>query len=571
MAQGLTKTIPLSRLERALAVIAPQAALNRATARMRLGVLPRVMTRYYEAARPSRANYGWLAGFTSGNAEVFGALNTLRARSRELVRNNPQARKAVAALLANSVGTGIIPRAKTGDLKLDKIINDLWAAWIQRCDVEGHYNFYGLQKLRVRAFFESGEALVRYLPQPRAMGLPVPLQLVVHEGDYLDHNKNTPFDDGSRIVQGVQVDKDARRVAYWMFGAHPGDMPYGIEKAFPSRPVPADQIVHLYEKERPGQQRGVPWLYAAMVKLREIDTYEEAELVRKRMEACLAAIVVNPEQISDPASGEAMLTPGITDMQGNQVEAFEPGMTYYARGASDVKFTNPSAVPGYKDYMTSQHHSVAAGALVTYEALTGDLSQVNFASFRAGENQFKRMVGMLQWLEFIPTCEEPIWQRFIDYGVLAGALPAGCPYGVEWSTPRWQSVNPLQDYQATLGMVRAGFQSWEDAVAELGYDAEDQIEAIAAFNTLVDKHGIILDTDPRKVGFRGNLQAAAQTDAQEGNDPAAEEAAQATGESGGAEDEEEAATRILTAALTKMGLNGSSALLARRLVALGRR
>jgi lambda family phage portal protein len=541
-----------SRLDRLIAWFAPERALARARARTMLRALPELQQRNYEAARPSRATYGWLAGFTDANAEVWGSLPTLRARSRELVRNNPHARKAKAALVNNCVGSGILPRAKTGDKNLDKRIGKVFRRWSAQCDAEGHFDFFGLQKLAVGAFFESGEAIVRRVPRPMAAGLPVPLQLEVLEGDLLDHNRNAVLDDG-RIIQGVEIARggplSGMRRAYWMFEEHPGEMPMTRRSALVSRSIPAAQLLHLYEKERPGQQRGVPWFYAAMLAMRTLDTYEEAELVRKRLEACLAAIVLRPEELADPASGDGTVTQAVTDQAGNVVEAIEPGMFYYARGGSDIKITQPAAVPGYADYKRSQLHSVAAGCLITYELLTGDLSSVNYSSIRAGLLEYRRLMNELQWLTVIPVLLEPAWRSFVDFAVAAGQLPRDTPYDVAWSPPQFESVDPLKDSLADQLDVRSGFRSLPEAISARGFDPEEVAEDQAHYLTLIDALGLVLDSDPRKTAKTGVAQADAPNgDGVENSDKRAR------------------AGEIICAALKRAGLNGQAAPLTRELL-----
>lgn len=44
-----------------------------------------------------------------------------------------------------------------------------------------------------------------------------------------------------------------------------------------------------------------------------------------------------------------------------------------------------------------QQHIISAGFRVPYELMTGDLSQVNFASSRVGLYEFHRMVEAVQW------------------------------------------------------------------------------------------------------------------------------------------------------------------------------
>ena len=94
--------------DRAIGAVAPGAGLRRARQRQMIAVLARA----YEGARQGRRTEGWIAAGTGANAEIAPALARLRDRSRDLVRNNPYAGKAVQALVSNMVGTGLMPRAR---------------------------------------------------------------------------------------------------------------------------------------------------------------------------------------------------------------------------------------------------------------------------------------------------------------------------------------------------------------------------------------------------------------------------------------------------------------------------
>jgi hypothetical protein len=83
------------------------------------------------------------------------------------------------------------------------------------------------------------------------------------------------------------------------------------------------------ERLRPGQARGVPWFAPVMLKLRDLDAYDEAELVRKR-EACLAAFVTGVQD-------EETLGKSRTEVDGTRIETFEPGMIEYLEPGRDEK------------------------------------------------------------------------------------------------------------------------------------------------------------------------------------------------------------------------------------------
>jgi len=213
---------------------------------------------------------------------------------RDLVRNNPHAAKAVAVLVNNIVGAGIMPRAASGDDRLDRTVNELWEAWARNCDADGQLDIYGLQTLVCREMVEGGEVLVRRRPRRAEDGLAIPVQVQVLEADFLDATRNGEIGSG-HAVQGVEFDAIGRRRAYWLFARHPGDALGALQGGFKSTAVPAAEIAHVYEKQRT-QARGVPWGTPVIRALRDLDDYEIAEIVRKKTEACVTAIVFGADE-----------------------------------------------------------------------------------------------------------------------------------------------------------------------------------------------------------------------------------------------------------------------------------
>src|SRR5512143_4152980 len=110
-------------LDRAVGYIAPVTVLRRARHRAAMAAL----ARSYEGARVGRRTEGWVVTGTSANAEIGTALSRLRDRARDLVRNNPYAAKAAQAVVSNLIGTGILPRARSGDAKGNEAADKLWA------------------------------------------------------------------------------------------------------------------------------------------------------------------------------------------------------------------------------------------------------------------------------------------------------------------------------------------------------------------------------------------------------------------------------------------------------------
>ena len=485
--------MPANWFDHAIASVAPRTAARRVLARQAFETL----TRGYDGAAKGRRTEGWRAPGTSADTEVGVAGALLRDRMRDLVRNNPHAAKAVAVLVNNIVGAGIMPRAASGNDTLDRKVDALFARWSAAADADGQLDFYGLQTLICREMVEAGEVLVRRRQRRAADGLPVPLQLQVLEADFLDATKSGVLGAG-RLVQGIQFNPIGKREAYWLHAEHPGDAYGAMQNGLESRPVPADVIAHVYEKQRT-QARGVPWGAPVIRSLRDLDDYEVAELVRKKTEACVTAIVFGDDE------AQQGIAPSVVDADGNRVEQFEPGLIAYARGGKDIRFNQPSATGGYADYKRASLHTISAGFRVPYELLTGDLSQVNYSSIRAGLVEFRRQIDAVQWQLFIPMFCAPVWRWFTEAAWAAGLIPTP-DVPVEWSPPKFEAVDPQKDAMANLLSIRSGTMTLAEVIARQGRNPDAVLAEIAATNAKLDTLGLVLDSDPRRVTKTGSAQ-----------------------------------------------------------------
>lgn len=482
-------------VERAIEALAPAAAGRRYAAKLALANL----RRSYDAASVPRGSNGRRGSSTAADSEVAFAGEVLRNQMRDLVRNNPLAAKAVQVLVNNLVGAGIRPRAASSSARLNKKVDDLWAKWSMECDAHGHTDFHGMLSLAVRGMIEGGDMFAVKRGRRPDDGLSVPLQIELREADHLDQQKISRIEGSNRVAQGIETDAIGRRVAYWMFPDHPGDNTNPLGQITQSVRIEAARVAHLFERQRI-QNRGVPWGTPAMTAISHVRDYQEAELVRKKIEACMVGIVM-----SDDETQESM-APAIIDVDGKKIEQFEPGMIAYARNGKDIKFNQPGAAGGVGEWHRVQLQIISAGFRVPYELMTGDLSQVNFSSSRVGLNEFRRMIDAVQWQTIIPMFCEPIWNWFLEAAFTAGQI-SSADVPAEWAPPKFESVNPLQDAEADLLETRAGFASWAQQVAKRGYDPDKMLADITATNAKMDAAGLVFDSDPRRVSKAGLTQS----------------------------------------------------------------
>jgi len=176
-----------------------------------------------------------------------------------------------------------------------------------------------------------------------------------------------------------------------------------------------------------------------------------------------------------------------------------------------------------------QYRSVAAAMGCTYEQLTGDLTQVNYSSIRAGLLEFRRRIEAIQHGVLVHQMCRPIWRAWMDQAVLSGGLDASDYLknrrqylAAKWIPQGWQWVDPLKETNAMLASIRAGLMSRSEAISSVGYDAEDVDCEIALDNARADALGLRFDSDPRWDSVQqsnSQLQGHTQVDSELTNTP----------------------------------------------------
>lgn len=439
-------------IDRIIGAFNPAQGLRRHTARQ-------LLQRAYEGASPRD---GWKPRRPGASANTDQAMDSqaLRTRARSLYQNVGYITRGVEAKVANVIGTGITPNSLAPNASK---VNALWSDWAAIADADGTFDLYGMMAAAYRAMVLDGEVLIRKRPRRVVDGYTVPLQLQLLEIDWLDSSK-TGTQGGNTIIAGIEYNAIGQRVAYWLFDQHPGEQVSMRKSRSASKPVPADSIIHLYNPGRPGQGRGVTDLASIIARTRDLETYDDSERARKNLESRLAVLAsgdVTQMQAPDPGEQADHTTGNLGSLAGGAIMRVPDGL--------NITVIEPKAAPGFVEYYRLQQHIIAAGMGVTYEMLTGDVTQVNFSSARVALLEFRRFAEQLQWLVLVPKMCAPIWAAFHDAAELAGVLPPGQNRAVDWATPKWDYVNPVQDVDADLAEISGGLSSISEKLRRRGY------------------------------------------------------------------------------------------------------
>jgi lambda family phage portal protein len=473
----------MNLFERAIQLINPAAAYKRERFRLATDILQK---RRYDAAGTGRRFDGWHRTGTSADAEINRSLSNLRNGSRDLVRNNPWAKRAISVIANHVVGTGI-RLTPVGDEKTIEAVKREWKAFAETkaIDHDGRLNFYGLQKLIARAVPESGEVFI----VRRRNSNHIPFAIEILEGDYCDHNYNVAsIDKGAGYVkEGIQFNAKGQRTGYWLYTEHPGEA-YSLGSSITPKFVPAGDVIHVYRKLRPGQNRGVPEGVSGFLRLRDFDDFEDAELISKKINACFSAFVHD-------ARNEVL--PGDRQANGELHERLEPGLIQHLPPGKEISFANPPTSEGSAEYKHNILMGVAAAYGQSYELLSGDMSRVNFASGKMGRMEFNLEVEDWQEIVMIPGACQPVFDWFIDALKLRGLIDDNAKVTGSWTAPAHVTIDLGKDIKAYREAIRCGLMSWRDVVKAMGYDPDELAKELQSDTAMFDALGLMLDIDLR--------------------------------------------------------------------------
>lgn len=385
-----------------------------------------------------------------------------------------------------------------------------------------------------RALPDAGEALARFLPQPYNSNLLVPLQIQLLEGDHLDASYNGMAPNGNEIRMGIEWNKKGKRAAYWLFTEHPGELHLGYHYSGDRVRVPASEVAHVFRPDRIGQARGCPWFTPSLTTLYELDQFEDATLVRKKVAALFSVFFTSSTDFNgtNPPSPNPAMPFGqqqTNDSKGNPVVALEPGLSARLNPGEDIKVADPADVgDNYLDFMKTGLRKVAKGfGPLTYEQVTGDLEGVNLSSIRYGIEEIRRMLETVQQHVIIHQWCRPVSRYWLKYAVLSGVAKIQARtyrrnfrkyWRITWQPDAWHYMDPVKDRLAEQMDVRNGVDSRKAIVGRRGRDNMRVDKEIAADNKRADKLKLIYDTDPRHTAKSGVMQKAEEKIAKESLD-----------------------------------------------------
>ena len=442
--------------------------------------------RGFQAGVTDRLTSKWTTTDETVNMALLNHLRPMRARSRDFCRNNEYGRKFMSLVRTHIVGPAgftlkVDCRRPDGspDTQDSQRIAKAYKKWGKRgkFDVTGRLSETQFDALAITMIARDGEVLIRMV-EGRDRG-PHRFQLQLLSGHLLDEGHNIDLANGHRIRMGVEFDAWMQPIAYHLRIMNGSADMHGTASQRYER-IDASEILHLFVAEEIDQWRGIPWAYVSLRDAKHLDQFDEAALVAANVGAAKMGFF----QQKDPEAGPPMQREGEGDADSygdaqDFVTAAEPGSFDVIPDGYELKEYDPT-YPNevYDPFTRNVLRRLSTGLLVANHSLTGDLTQVNFSSIRAGTLDERDMWKMLQG--FYAEAKEVLFGRWLGLAMIYDPDLKSLPYSKfdKFNAPayfgrRWDWVDPKNDAAADREAVALEVRSRAEIIRERGRDPDE--------------------------------------------------------------------------------------------------
>lgn len=231
-------------------------------------------------------------------------------------------------------------------------------------------------------------------------------------------------------------------------------------------------------------------MHSAMLRLRMLAGYEEAELVAARVGASKMGFFVSPD-------GSGYL--GTEDSRGSKLMEAEPGTFEQLPAGMDVRLFDPNhPTSSFADFEKSILRGIASGLDISYATLANDLENINFSSIRHGSLEDRDSWRGLQNFMIEHFCN-PVFENWLLMAITTNKVPIQASEFDKFNKPIWRPrgwawVDPLKDNHANQIALEQKTKSRSQIIAEQGLDIEELFKQLVFEEELAKKYGLNLET-----------------------------------------------------------------------------
>ena len=474
------KKASLNLIDKAIAFVNPQGAVDRLVARQRIKNFE------YDAVKYSRQRKG--PSQLSGAEDYQSNYDRveLMKRARDLAENVGLVR-SILMKFASHTAANISYQARTENPEVNTDVEMYWAEWFDKCDITTRHTGSTLMQVAMMSMLRDGDFLFVLVRDSDGN-----LKIQGIEGDRL----GDPFKvyTSSELIGGIHIDqKTGSPTAYDIYSRSIGDM-YTYQVT-----IPASQGFHLFDPLRIDQYRGISAFHTAINDATDIHEIVGFEKMSAKVASSQSAII---KRNNNNASDLSSLT-NDQDINGSPIklEAIESGKISYLEPGEDIVFPDgPSRPSGaFAEFHKILLRNICMGVGIPYSfavdpsAMSGPTARLEMQ--QAGRT-FRRYQKLLD-----DKVLRPIKNIVIADGVARGLIEKN----VGSRTTRGifnfganVSIDLGRESASAISEFKTGLRTAADIYAERGQDFESSMRqrAIEAklIKDLSEKYGVDPET-----------------------------------------------------------------------------
>jgi lambda family phage portal protein len=474
------KKASLNLIDKAIAFVNPQGAVDRLVARQRIKNFE------YDAVKYSRQRKG--PSQLSGAEDYRSNYDRveLMKRARDLAENVGLVR-SILMKFASHTAANISYQARTENPEVNTEVEAYWAEWWDKCDISTRHTGSTLMQVAIMSMLRDGDFLFCLVRDSDGN-----LKIQGIEGDRL----GDPFKvyTSSELIGGIHIDqRTGAPTAYDIYSRSIGDM-YTYQVT-----IPSSQAFHLFDPLRIDQYRGISAFHTAINDATDIHEIVGFEKMSAKVASSQSAII---KRNNNNASDLSSLT-NDQDINGSAIklEAIESGKISYLEPGEDIVFPDgPSRPSGaFAEFHKILLRNICLGVGIPYSfavdpsAMSGPTARLEMQ--QAGRT-FRRYQKLLD-----DKVLRPIKNIVIADGVARGLIEKN----VGSRTTRGifnfganVSIDLGRESASAISEFKTGLRTAADIYAERGQDFESAMRqrAIEAklIKDLSEKYGVDPET-----------------------------------------------------------------------------
>lgn len=446
----------------------------------------------YEGASTNFKN--GIKGLFNGEPDQLAAreIRYLQLRSAHAVRNNGYARIAQKKWITNANAITVLWKDNKG--KSHKAMQKLWDEFCLNPNYDGMGDYNVTQGVSNSSIFLNGNSYIRKLIVRTGNKNIVPLKLQLIPAQLHAIGQSKPLNQlnpgqisryGMTFVDGIPTEYIFRKgqLDLTIEGMKTGMLTY----------VPAEEIVHTFIRDEPGQWIGIPMLSSVLLSLYELDELVSATVDKQKAAQAISMVVTNANNTANMlAVGSPVYRqdsePGVEKLV---MQNRSTGVQYVNKG-EDVKwFQGGDIGNNFQPLIVTELRKIASVCDLMLHELNGDTASLNFSALMGLSLLSRNRLEYLHNFIFVPLRERPIATAFKELAVLYNSKVANAkPY---FQLPKFRALDALKDTQADLLGLQNGLESYEHVLAERGLTPDD-ITADRETIAELEKFGIFLNS-----------------------------------------------------------------------------